>query len=266
MLVTRLGSSLLLGMGIALLGACGDGSQAPTGRAVPPLESDRPAGSMLEPVDLVYICGNRFLATNATDAAVHVTYRVVGTDETGGLTLREGGDQDQSFSETDLETKDRGTVELYQDGERVARRGNEGRACGAPAVSALVAGTSAGGGSWSAPFPWPNVAIHLSLLPDGRVLSWGSSEGPYTWDPATGATTRVPSRANVFCAGHAFLPDGRLLVSGGHITEDHGIPDNTIFDPASNSWSTSTPMLRGRWYPTNTTLSNGDVVIIAGRD
>lgn len=47
---------------------------------------------MLEPVDLVYICGNKFLATNATRSPVHVTYRVVGTDETGSLTLREGRD------------------------------------------------------------------------------------------------------------------------------------------------------------------------------
>ena len=250
-----------------LFGACQESSHSPPGRREPPVQENEAAGSMLEPVDLVYICGNKFLATNATRSAVHVTYRVAGTDESGGLTLRGGLHEDQGFSETELETNGRGAVELFRDGERVARRGNENRSCGASPVSASVAGVAgSGAGSWTAPFVWPNVAVHLSLLPDGRVLSWGSSEGPYIWDPATGAFTRVPSPTNVFCGGHAFLPDGRLLVSGGHITEDHGLPDNTIFDPATERWSTSTPMLRGRWYPTSTTLGSGDVVIIAGRD
>lgn len=222
---------------------------------------------MLEPVDLVYICGNKFLATNATRSPVHVTYRVVGTDETGSLTLREGRDEDQGFSETELETKGRGVVELYQDGERVARRRTEGSSCGASPISASVAGVaSPAAGSWTAPFTWPNVAIHLSLLPDGRVLSWGEFKTPQIWDPATGVFTSVPSPLNLFCAGHSFLADGRLLVSGGHLGRDRGFPDNTIFSVTSESWTRSTPMRRGRWYPTNTTLGNGDVVILAGRD
>src|SRR5262249_16912040 len=35
------------------------------------------------------------------------------------------------------------------------------------------------------------------------------------WDPRTGQSTLVPTPTDLFCAGHAFLPDGKLLVAGG---------------------------------------------------
>ena len=252
-----------------VLTGCGDDSQSPSSRPEPPQEQDAPAGSMLAPIDLVYVCGNRFLATNATATSVHIVYRVVGTDERGGLTLRPGRtDQDPGHSETELETVEKGTVELYLNDERVVRRRNEGGRCGAPAISAAMAttGDEATAGSWTAPFPWPIVALHLSLLPNGRVLSWGHAGTPQVWNPATGAFTSVPSPSLLFCAGQSLLPDGRLLVAGGHITNDHGLPDINLFSAGSQSWTTSNPMQRGRWYPTNTTLASGDVVIIAGSD
>jgi PKD repeat protein len=249
-----------------VVSACLDSAQSPPARPDAP-KGDGLEGSMLGPVDLVYLCGNKFIVTNSLKSPVHVEYRVVDSDETGSLTLREGPMEDPGYSETELETGARGAVELYQDGQRVARRRNENVACGAPAVSASVAGMSSPtAGSWSAPFPLPIVALHVSLLPTGKVLMWGHLGTPQVWDPANGALTPVPSPAWVFCAGHSFLSDGRLLVSGGHISADHGIPDNTIFTPGTQTWSKSTPMLRGRWYPTNTTMANGDVVIMAGRD
>ena len=257
----------MLTLGTALLAsACLDSGQSPPARPDAP-EGEGLEGSMLGPVDLVYLCGNKFLVTNSIKRQVQVEYRVVGTEETGGLTLPEGPAEDPGYSETALETRAHGAVELYQDGQRVARRRNGGAACGAAAISASMAGISSPtAGSWTAPFPLPIVALHVSLLPTGKVLMWGHYGTPQVWDPATGGLMAVPSPALVFCAGHSFLSDGRLLVSGGHISDDHGIADNSIFTPGTQSWSTSTPMLRGRWYPTNTTLANGDVVITAGRD
>ena len=253
-----------------LVSACQDNSQSPPGRPEVPAE-DSPEANNLAPLDLVYVCGNRFLATNSTRSAVELTYRVVGTNETGGLTARETPGGDPWFSETELETVERGVVELYRDDERVARRRNQGLPCGAspPSLAAAALGTPASAGQWSAPFPWPNVAVHLSLLPTGKVLSFGLSGTPEVWNPGTGSFTSIPSPAVIFCSGHSFLPDGRLLVSGGNNDPNvalNGIPDITIFDPATLSWSRSTPMRRGRWYPTNTTLANGDVVILAGKD
>jgi PKD repeat protein len=253
---------------IALAG-CSDDSQSPSSRPESPPELDSPAGSMLRPVDLVYVCGNRFLATNATGSPVQVVYRVSGTDEHGVLTLRPGhSEQDQAHSETELETVERGPVELYVNDDRVVRRPNEGRSCGAPALSlaADMAGDEATMGSWAGPFTSPIVSLHLSLLPNGKVLSWGHNGNPQVWNPATGNFTSVPSPSLLFCSGHSFLPDGRLLVTGGHITNDHGLPNTNLFSAGSQSWAASAAMQHGRWYPTNTTLASGDVLIVAGSD
>jgi PKD repeat protein len=250
--------------------ACEDNTQSPSTRSEPaaPAGNDTLGGSMLRPLDLVYVCGNKFLVTNATPRPVQVEYRVAGTDEGGSLRLVEGPGQDPGFSETELETTERGVVELFLNNQRVARRPNDGARCGASAISAsaAAAGSEETVGSWSAPFPWPVVALHLIMLPDGKVLSWGHGGTPQVWNPSNGTFTAVPSPVLLFCAGHTLLPDGRVLTAGGHITNDHGLPDITLFSAGSQSWSRSASMRRGRWYPTNTTLSNGDVVILAGKD
>ncbi len=267
MILHRTAPSLSVPALAALLNACFDGGQSPPSRPDSPA-SDAPAEGVLGPVDLVYLCGNKFLVTNSTKLSVHVEYRVLGTNETGSLTLRPGPNEDPGFSETELETKEQGMVELYQAGERVTRRPNRATSCGAAGMLASVSGMAGPeSGSWDAPFRLPYVELHASLLPTGKVLLWGNARAsPRVWDPATGSLSAVPSPAWLFCSGHSLLADGRVLVSGGHISSDHGIPDITIFTPGSQTWSRSTPMRRGRWYPTNTTMGNGDVVITAGRD
>lgn len=121
-------------------------------------------------------------------------------------------------------------------------------------------------GRWTAPFAWPVVAVHLHLLHTGQVLSWGLKRQPLIWDISTGVFTEVPSATLVFCSGHALLPDGRLLVTGGHIVHDRGLPDVNVFDPASRTWTRVAPMAQGRWYPSTTVLANGDMVVVGGAD
>ncbi|WP_229830224.1 galactose oxidase early set domain-containing protein [Actinoplanes ianthinogenes] len=69
-------------------------------------------------------------------------------------------------------------------------------------------------------------AIHAALLPSGRILLIAGSgnkidqfkAGTFktvVFDPATGAATLVPTPTDLFCSGHTFLPDGKLLVAGG---------------------------------------------------
>jgi hypothetical protein len=132
------------------------------------------------------------------------------------------------------------------------------------------------GGRWAAASGWPpHVAIHAHLLPDGRVLFWPGEEGPhrgtkgyqfaFIWNPANGTSVQVDNRwTDVFCSGHAFLSDGRLLVTGGHITDGVGRREAAIFDFSRRKWSRAPAMRAGRWYPTNTTLPNGEVLTIAG--
>ncbi|GAA2621731.1 kelch motif-containing protein [Dactylosporangium fulvum] len=69
-------------------------------------------------------------------------------------------------------------------------------------------------------------AIHAALLPSGKILLIAGSgndraqfdAGTFktlVFDPASGATKFVPTPTDLFCAGHTFLPDGKLLVAGG---------------------------------------------------
>jgi len=261
---------LLIGAGTAqlLLAACQDTTQSPQLRPEAPA-TETPGGSSLAPLDLVYLCGNKFLATNRTRSAVQVEYRVAGTKESGIMLLRAGPGGDPGHSETELETKNKGIVELYRDGERVARRSNGDLPCGGPTVSAAVGavGNEASVGKWSAPFSWPVIAVHLHLLRNGKVLSWGKFLDAYIWAPGTQTFTAVPSPARIFCSGHSFLPDGQLLVSGGHIDDYRGLATTTVFNPAlTPAWSVKAPMAKGRWYPTVTALANGQFVTVGGTD
>ena len=135
-------------------------------------------------------------------------------------------------------------------------------------------------GKWGPVVDWPIVPLHMSLLPTGKVIGWGKYEDggvmgshasiPRLWDPAAGPPSMakpVPADTMLFCAGHTLMADGRLMVSGGHKADDVGIDVTNIFDPGSESWVPGLPkMAYGRWYPTVTTLADGRILTMAGRD
>ncbi len=140
-------------------------------------------------------------------------------------------------------------------------------------VSFDLSSPIAGAGQWASPIAWPAVAINASLLPDGRVLTWGTSTRlPVLWTPpASGASAgtfaSVSEPADLFCSGLSFLPDGRLLTAGGHSgINNQGILTTTIFDFATNSWTLGPNMANGRWYPSNTTLASGEILTLSGGD
>jgi galactose oxidase len=128
-------------------------------------------------------------------------------------------------------------------------------------------------GQWSAVQTWPStsagwVPTHAMVLPNGKVFyysSYGDGLNPHFWDPATNAVTTAPLPGyNIFCSGHSFLADGKLFVTGGHIDDYVGYAHATIYDPFANTWTQVPDMNAGRWYPTNTTLANGDVLVVSG--
>ena len=118
-------------------------------------------------------------------------------------------------------------------------------------------------GRWSTPLLWTPyqrtnngitgmVGIHTHVLPTGDVLSWeghndnanqGHLSHAYVWN--TNPNARITSNynypniyshydnddSNIFCSGHSFLPDGRLLVAGGHYSD--GVIDRAA-DPLTN--------------------------------
>lgn len=131
----------------------------------------------------------------------------------------------------------------------------------------LTTGPSTGQGQWAAPVTMPLVGIHVSLLPNGKILMFSRTSQPYLWDPSDpGTFTMMPVSTNVFCSGHTLLADGTLFVVGGHIAEDAGLPDLNLFNSDGNVWSRRPNMVVGRWYPTATVLGNGEVLVLGGRD
>jgi hypothetical protein len=128
-------------------------------------------------------------------------------------------------------------------------------------------------GEWSDTFSTEVVALHASLVPlaagGAGVLVWGHAGVPHLWNLSESVPTftSIGEPAELFCAGHTFLPDGSLLVVGGHDEvkgDAHGIPNVSRF--VDGGWVDERPMSYGRWYPTATALENGDVLVYAGTD
>jgi len=134
----------------------------------------------------------------------------------------------------------------------------------------VAASSAATMGKWGKTFTTPMVAVHMHLLPTGKVLMWGRQGDAQLWDPANpnpaAAFTLVSKPYTIFCSGHTFLADGRLLVVGGATNGPRGDPRAVLFDPSSGTWSSVGSMAQGRYYPTTTVLPNGDILAVSGSD
>ncbi len=129
-------------------------------------------------------------------------------------------------------------------------------------------------GEWGPIVPWDIVPLHMSLLPNGKIFAWGKTDVadtmgmPRIWDPAAGAPTgasEIHVDDMLFCAGHTLLPNGNLMVAGGHHMDDAGIKVTYFF--SQDGVPTKGPdMAHGRWYPTLTVLADGTVLSMAGRN
>ena len=195
---------------------------------------------------------------------------------------------------------DHDTTFLHASGDASATIADEAAAQAAPFRFTLA--DPAILGRWDPVFTFPNVAIHTHVLRNGRVLMWGRREPgdpnldvhsctPFVWNPeaplnppdpqnpaAPPAAVTVPTAqpvdakgtVNLFCSAHVFLPDGRLLVMGGHFNDSDGLDQATTYTPAPDgsdepgSWTPVAPMANRRWYPTATTLPNGGVLVMSG--
>jgi YVTN family beta-propeller protein len=138
-------------------------------------------------------------------------------------------------------------------------------------------------GAWSPVKPWPVIAVHAVLMPDGRVLSYGTkTTGQQTaidvydiWNPAAGLdaghlTLPNTSGTDIFCSSQLSLPGGgQVFIAGGDnwtgtSTTNTGNNNSNLVDYGNESIARQGNMNRARWYSSSTTLLNGETYIQGG--
>jgi YVTN family beta-propeller protein len=139
-------------------------------------------------------------------------------------------------------------------------------------------------GTFSPVGNWPLITVHTVMLPDGRILSYGSrTDGRQTgyfeydvWDPAAGGIdvghVLLPNQTgtDIFCGSQVVLPQsGQVVLNGGDIMANGGSTNvgnnNTnIFNPLNNSLTRGNNLNRARWYSSSTVLLNGEVYVQGG--
>ena len=127
--------------------------------------------------------------------------------------------------------------------------------------------TAADFGSWDPVIAWPEIAISAATLPDGRILTWSSTEltsfpanreftHASVFDPSDNSFVPVDNNVHdMFCAGISTLEDGTVVASGGNPSDTR----TSAFNPFSLTWSSRSNMNFNRWYGTNLTLPTNQV-------
>lgn len=164
-------------------------------------------------------------------------------------------------------------------------------------VLAAVAGASAGRaeppagdpaahltGAFGPPAPWPIIAIHAVLLPDGRVLTYGTNERGQqgaqlvydVWDPTAGtelsAHLVLPNGTgtDIFCSAQSVIAEsGEVFITGGDLTiagkRNFSNDNTTVFSPPANDIRPAGAMAYPRWYPSVVSMPGGDFLVLGGR-
>jgi hypothetical protein len=153
-------------------------------------------------------------------------------------------------------------------------------------VAALPNPSAAATGAFGPVVPWPLIPVHASLLPDGRVMTFGSrpdgtQTGMFEYDvwnslEGTGSEAHLTlpngTSTDLFCSSQLVLPTtGDVIFNGGDIyapvpgrTTNAPTADATLFRAASNSLERAGTMKRPRWYGSAITLPNGETYIQGG--
>jgi chitodextrinase len=126
-------------------------------------------------------------------------------------------------------------------------------------------------GQWSPVINWPMVAVHMTLLPTGNLLLFDRMDMGGTaaqiWNPNTQVFSPVPNpTTDIFCTGHTFLSDGRVIVAGEHVADGVGTNESNVFNPFTGLWTALPNMHQARWYPNVVSLPDGRALVTSGSD
>jgi hypothetical protein len=132
---------------------------------------------------------------------------------------------------------------------------------------------------------WPIMPIHAAVLPDGRVLTYGTDEdgqqgGQFVydvWNPTQGLgssshlTLPNGTGTDIFCSAQTIISgSGEVLITGGDAPDANGDrggsnADTEIFNPKDNTLRPTVGMTYARWYPSAIATRSNDIVILGGR-
>ena len=142
-------------------------------------------------------------------------------------------------------------------------------------------------GVWSSLVDWPLLSIHAVLLPDGRVLTYGTNISLHggnrfmydVFDPRreldsaeAHLTLENTTGTFLFCSAQVVLPrTGEVMLTGGDVVvngkvQNRGNGDINVFNAADNTLRRDTTMQRPRWYATTTVLPTGEIYVQGGTD
>jgi len=133
-----------------------------------------------------------------------------------------------------------------------------------------------------------NAATHVALLPTNKIFMYGGSSldldefnNPtlpraeildLNTDPwQTYPVNCDALNGDLWCGGHTFLPDGKLLFVGGTSYYPPqpdplygGLNEAYLFDPFMETWERLDDMQAGRWYPTLIRCADDSILTISG--
>jgi hypothetical protein len=106
----------------------------------------------------------------------------------------------------------------------------------------------------------------------------GANPGGYGNPLFPGGNGELNNDGALFCSDHTFLPDGRVIATGGTayyqdpeiantglgVVELEGLRATRIYNPATNRWTQTGSMHVGRWYPSLVSLGNGKEFVASG--
>jgi hypothetical protein len=136
-------------------------------------------------------------------------------------------------------------------------------------------------GTFGAQTAWPIIPIHVVLLPDGRVLSYGSDTTPVqsgyfvydVWNPLFGTvgtshqTLTNTTGTDIFCSSQIVLINGDVEMYGGDNLPPETNTQNqdvTLFDAGPDTLTHVGTLKRLRWYSSATVLPNANVYVQGG--
>jgi hypothetical protein len=131
-------------------------------------------------------------------------------------------------------------------------------------------------GEWASSLSWPLIATHMANLKDGRVLAWSSYDidrfggrpdlqvtQAVIYNPSTNTFQEVDNpQHDMFCAGLAMLPDGRVFAGGG----GDGVNRTRVSTFDGSTWTRLPDMPNRHWYGTAVAIPNGDVFVGYGSE